>query len=231
MTLDLTYKGIDVSEGLIVSGFLLIVLSVFYLYKKENRIILGLIVSQYKSRRAELKKDNTFSDRVLFIALIAMVIILGLKWVSLMVVVSNSMLPEFQRGDMIVVQSIFLTPEPGDIVTFSLKNKNYDVSHRVINNLNGEIITKGDNNPRNDDYDTKQENIKAKAILINNHPIVIKNLGALFITDYSKQGVIYKYGDQFTFLQQLSATIKAWGIIITIFALLGYIMMMQRNKR
>jgi signal peptidase len=229
--MDLTYNGIDVSEGLIVSGIVLILLAVFYLFKKENRIIIGMIASQYKPRRAELKKDHTLSDRVLFIAILAIVIILGLKWVSLMVVVSNSMLPEFQRGDMIVVQSIFLTPEPGDIVTFNLKNKNYDVSHRVINNLNGEIITKGDNNPRNDDYDTKQENIKAKAILINNHPIVIKTLGALFITDYSKQGVIYKYGDQFTFLQQLSATIKTWGIVITIFALLGYIMMMQRDKR
>lgn len=229
--MDLTYNRIDLSEGLIVSGIVLILLAVFYLFKKENRIIISIIASQYKPRRAELKKDATGSDSLQFIILLAIVIIMGLKLVSPMVVISDSMKPEFQRGDMIIVQSIFLTPAVGDIITFSLKNKNYDVSHRVISISNSAIITKGDNNPRKDDFDTKPENIKAKAIQINNHPIVIKDFGALFITDYSKQGVIYKYGDQFTFLQQLSATIKTWGIVITIFALLGYIMMIKRDIR
>ncbi len=229
--MELTYSGIDVSEGLIVSGFVLILLAVFYLYKKKNRIIIGLIASQYKPRRAELKKDTSRRDWFLFIVLLVMVIILGLKMVTPMVIVSDSMKPEFQRGDMIIVQTIFLTPEVGDIITFSVINKNVDISHRVISINNGVIITKGDNNARKDEYDTKQENIKAKAIQFNNHPLVIKDLGALFIVDYSKQGVIYKFGDRFTFMQQLSATIKAWGIVITIFALLGYIMMMQRDKR
>lgn len=229
--MDLTYNGTDISEGLIVSGFVFIVLAVFYLYKKKNRIIMGLIASQYKPRHAELKKDTTGRDWLLFIVLLVMVVILGLKLVSPMVIVSDSMKPEFKRGDMIIVQSILLTPEVGDIVTFSVKNKNLDISHRVISVSESAIITKGDNNPRKDDYDTKPENIKAKAIQINNHPLVINDFGALFIVDYSKQGVIYKFGDRFTFLQQLSATIKAWGIVITIFALLGYIMMMQRDRR
>lgn len=229
--MDLTYNGTDISEGLIVSGIVLILLAVFYLFKKKNRIIIGIIASQYKPRRAELKKDTTGRDWLLFIVLLVMVVILGLKLVSPMVIISDSMKPEFKRGDMIIVQSIILTPEVGDIVTFSVKNKNLDISHRVISVSDSAIITKGDNNPRKDDYDTKQENIKAKAIQINNHPLVIRDFGALFITDYSKQGVIYKFGDRFTFLQQLSATIKAWGIVITIFALLGYIMMMQRDRR
>lgn len=229
--MDLTYNRIDVSEELIVSGIVLILFAVFYLFKKENRIIIGMIASLYKPRRAELKKDTTGRDWLIFIVLFAIVIILGLKMVSPMVVISDSMKPEFQRGDMIIVQSINLTPEIGDIITFRMKNKNYDVTHRIISISNSAIITKGDNNPRKDEYDTKQENIKAKAIQINNHPLVIKNFGALFITDYSKQGVIYKYGDQFTFLQQLSATIKTWGIVITVLALLGYIMMIQRDIR
>lgn len=229
--MELTYNGIDVSEGLIVSGFVLILLAVFYLYKKKNRILISLIASQYKPRRAELQKDTTGRDWLLFIVLLVMVVILGLKMVTPMVIVSDSMKPEFQRGDMIIVQSIFLTPEVGDIITFSVKNKNLDISHRVISVSDSVIITKGDNNPRKDDYDTRQENIKAKAIQFNNHPLVIRDVGALFIVDYSKQGVIYKFGDRFTFMQQLSMTIKAWGIVITIFALLGYIMIMQRDKR
>jgi signal peptidase len=221
----------DVTEGLIVTAIALLLLGILFLFSRRNKILLGFIESQYKPRRADLKIDTTGRDWLLFIVLLVIVIILGLKMVTPMVVVSDSMKPEFQRGDMIMVQSVFLTPEPGDIVTFNLKSKNYDISHRVISISKEAIITKGDNNPRNDDYGTKQENIKAKAILINNQPIVIKNLGALFITDYSKQGVIYKYGDQFTFLQQLSATIKAWGIVITIFALFGYIIMMQKDNR
>ncbi len=231
MTLDLTYKGTDISEGLIVSGFVLILLAIFYLYKKENRIIIGLIASQYKPRRAELKRDTTARDWLLFIVVLALIIILAMKMVSPVVVVSDSMKPEFQRGDMIITQSVFLTPEVGDIITFDVKNSNNDVSHRVIKISNSAIITKGDNNPRNDDYGTTQKDVKAKAIQINNHPLVIKNVGALFITDYSKQGVIYKFGDQFTFMQKLSATIKAWGIVLTIFALLGYMIMMQKDKR
>ncbi|MCX9025914.1 MAG: signal peptidase I [Candidatus Methanoperedens sp.] len=229
--MDLTYQGTDISEGLIVSGFVLFLLAVFYLYKKENRIIIGLIASQYKPRRAELKKDTTGRDWLLFIVVLAMVAILGLKLVSPMVIVSDSMKPEFQRGDMIIVQSIFLTPEVGDIITFSVKTNNNDISHRVISISNSAIITKGDNNPRKDEYNTKLENVKAKAIQINNHPLVVRDLGALFITDYSKQGVIYKFGDRFTFMQKLSVTIKAWGVVLTIFALLGYFMMMQREKR
>lgn len=229
--MDLTYNGIDVSKGLIVSGIVLILLAVFYLYKKKNRIIIGLIASRYKPRPAELKKDTSGKDWVLFIVILAMIILLGLKMVTPMVIVSDSMKPEFKRGDMIIVQSLFLTPNIDDIITFNVKNKNYDISHRVIKISDGAIITKGDNNPRKDEYNTRQDNIKAKAIQFNNHPLVIKDLGALFIVDYSKQGVIYKFGDRFTFLQQLSATIKAWGIVITIFALLGYIMMMQRDNR
>lgn len=229
--IDLTFKGTDISEGLIVSGFVLILLAVFYLYKKENRIIIGLLASQYKPRRAELKKDTTGTDWLLFIVVLAMVVILGLKLVSPMVIVSDSMKPEFQRGDMIIVQSIFLTPEVGDIITFSVKTNNNDISHRVISISSSAIITKGDNNPRKDEYHTTQENVKAKAIQFNNHPLVIRDLGALFITDYSKQGVIYKFGDRFTFMQQLSAAIKAWGVVLTIFSLFGYIMMMQRDKR
>jgi len=229
--MDLTYKGADVSQGLIITGFVLILLAVFYLYKKENRIIIGVMASQYKPRRAELKKDTTVRDWSLFLFNLAVIVILGLKLVTPVVVVSDSMKPGFQRGDMIIVQSMFLTPEVGDIIMFSVKDKNYDISHRIISIKNGAIITKGDNNPRKDDYNTKQENIKAKAIQINKNTLVIKNFGALFITDYSKQGVISKWGDQFTFMQNLSAAIKAWGVVLTIFSLFGYIIMMQKEKR
>ncbi len=229
--MELTYNGIDVSEGLIVSGTVLIMLAVYYLYKKENGLIIWVIERQYKPHRAGLKKDTRRQDWLLLMFLLAAVVIMGLKLVSPMVIISDSMKPEFQRGDMIITQSVFLTPQPGDIITFNVKNQNIEVSHRVININGGAIKTKGDNNPSADLYDTTQKNIIAKAIQINNHPLVIRGLGALFITDYSKQGVIYKFGDRFTFMQQLSATIRAWGYIITIIAILAYIFIMAGDKK
>jgi len=229
--MDLTYNRIDVSEELIVSGIVLILFAVFYLFKKENRIIIGMIASLYKPHRAELKKDTTVRDWLQFLIILGIIVIFGLKLITPVVVVSDSMKPVFERGDMFIVQSISLTPELGDIITFTVADKNYDVSHRVIAIKNDIIITKGDNNPRKDDYKTRQKNIKGKAIQFNNTPLVIKGFGALFITDYSKQGVISKWGDTFTLMQQISAAIKVWGLVITIIALLGYILMMQRDKR
>lgn len=103
----------DVTEGLIVTAIALLLLGILFLFSRRNKILLRFIESQYKPRHAELKIDTTGRDWLLFIVLLVIVIILGLKMVTPMVVISDSMKPEFQRGDMIMVQSVFLTPEPG----------------------------------------------------------------------------------------------------------------------
>lgn len=221
--------GIDVTEGVLVTIFILVILCLFYLYKKGNRLIMWLVVWLYKPRPAELKKDTSKQDWLLLIAMLSLVIIMGIKLVTLMVVVSDSMKPEFERGDIFIAQSFNLTPSPGDIITFRVENEANAVSHRVVSMSNkGKIITKGDNNGYIDKYNTKQKDIIAKAIVYNDHPIVIKKFGALFITDYKGEGIIFKWGDRFTFMQQLSATIKAWGYVITIIAIIAYILMMKR---
>ncbi len=231
LELELVYEGIriDILEGLIISGITLFLFAVYYLYKKENRIIIWILDWFTRPPKAELKKDTKGRDWLIFIILLVLVVILGIKLVTFIVVVSDSMVPEFQRGDMILTQSINTTPEVGDIITFNVKDRKIAETHRVIELKNGLILTKGDNSIIPDSYGTMQKDIIAKAIQINKHPIVIKNLGALFITDYSKQGVIYKFGDRFTFLQQLSATIKVWGILITALALLAYVVLIIRS--
>jgi len=206
---------------LIVSGIFLILLFIFYLYKHENKYIMGILCSMYKHEPAKIEKDTRLNDWIVFIILLVIVIIMGIKLVTFIVVISDSMKPEFERGDMILTQSFFLTPEPGDIITFTIEDRNVAVSHRVVKvESGGRIITQGDAYKIPDRFKTYQKNVVAKAIQINGHPIVIKGLGALFITDYSKTGVIYKWGDRFTFMQQLSATIKAWGFLITAISLL-----------
>jgi len=214
-------------EGIIVSGIFLFLFLILYLYKHENKYIINILSWQYKSERAKLEKDSKTEDWILLIALFVLIFIMGIKLITFTVVISDSMKPEFQRGDMVLMQAFFKEPKVGDIITFNAEDARYAITHRVVST--GEIITtKGDNNPYKDNYKTTQDKVLLKAVVINNHPIVIKGLGALFITDYSKQGVIYKYGDQFTFMQQLSATIRAWGYVITIIALFAYIMSIKR---
>jgi signal peptidase I len=204
-------------------------LAIFYLYKKKNVIIMRIIASQYKPPRSELKRDTRTQDWFLLIALIAVVIVMGFKLVTFVVVISNSMTPEFERGDMILTQSFSLIPNPGDIITFHVEGERNAISHRVVKvSGKGIIKTRGDNNGYDDEYKTRQQDVIAKAIMFDNHPVVIKGFGALFITDYKAQGVIFKWGDQFTFMQKLSATIKTWGLVITVVAILAYIVTMKK---
>ena len=224
--------GSDVTDGIIVSIISLVILFIFYLYKVQNRLIMKIIVYLYKPQPVELKKDTRVKDWLLLIILLVLVTMLGLKLVTLIVVISDSMKPEFEKGDMVLTQSIFLTPEPGDIITFHVENGLNSVSHRVVSISNkGLITTKGDNNGYKDDFKTKQKDVIAKAVMFDGHPIVIKEFGSLFITDYKKEGVIFKWGDRFTFMQQLSAVIKAWGFIITIICILAYLVTMKTDNR
>jgi signal peptidase len=218
---------INYTEPVVVSLLFLFIFLLFFLYKHENKHLINILSWQYKVEPAKLEKDTRLQDWLFLILLLVLIFVMGLKFLTFTVIISDSMKPEFQRGDMVLMQAIFKEPKIGDIITFSAEDTQYGITHRVVS-IEGSIITRGDNNPYNDNYKTSKDRVLLKAITFNDHPIVIKGLGALFITDYSKQGTIYKYGDQFTFLQQLSATIRAWGYVITIIALLAYIMSMKK---
>jgi hypothetical protein len=115
---------------------------------------------------------------------------------------------------------------------FTAEDMKNPISHRVVSITNkGLIKTKGDNNPRVDNYRTTQKNVISKAVIFQNHPVVIKKIGALFIADFRTEGVLYKWGDRFTFLKNLSAAIKTWGFVITMIAILGYLFMMLGGRR
>lgn len=219
---------IDYNQAIIGTILFLIVFFLFYLYKHENKYIISILSWQYKAEPAKLEKDSRFEDWALFILLLVLIIIMGVKLVTFTVVISDSMRPEFQRGDMILMQGFFKDPQVGDIITFNTEDSRYAITHRVYS-VGSTITTKGDNIPYPDRYKTTQDKVLLKAITIGDHPIVIKGLGALFITDYAKTGTISKFGDQFTFMQNLSATIRVWGWLITMIALLTYIMSIKRK--
>jgi len=186
-------------------------------------------LQKYSYKPSPIKIDwHSHWDWVIILIICLLALITGTKLIFLMVVVSDSMSPEFNRGDMIITQSINTTPSIGDIITFKTPGIQTSVTHRVVRFDGQRIRTRGDNTNTIDRFQTYKGDVISKAIVINGHPIVIKNLGALFITDYSKQGALSRFGDQFTFMQNLSRTISAWGFVISI---LGLVLLISTIKR
>ncbi len=78
-------------------------------------------------------------------------------------VFSNSMVPEFSKGDMIIVSG----PSGlsvGDIVVYDNPNYKYPIIHRVIEIKDGKVRTKGDNNASPDPWETPISNVHGKAV-------------------------------------------------------------------
>jgi len=226
-------KIIDYTIPVLVSIFFMILLLVFYLYKTENKILMRFLSARFMKNthfRAQIKKDTRKEDFVFMIVLLLLVFAFGLNVIIFQVVISDSMVPEFQRGDLVLTQTVFKEPEVGDIITFKAADVQNPVTHRVTNIRGDLVTTKGDNNPLTDDYGTTKGDVIGKAIIISGHPFVIKDVGAYFILDFSKEGKLYKYGDQYAFLQQMFLTIRTWGYVITIFAFSALLITMTGKR-
>ena len=79
---------------------------------------------------------------------------------SVLEVVSGSMEPTLQVGDLIVIQTKHYQYQENDIVTFYDVNHSF-VTHRIISLEKDQMITKGDNNNTNDEA-TATKNIVGK---------------------------------------------------------------------
>ncbi|KCZ70807.1 signal peptidase I [Candidatus Methanoperedens nitroreducens] len=226
-------KVIDYTTPALVSGSFALLLLVFYLYKSENSKMMHFLSARFMRNRyspAQIQKDTRSQDAVMLTVLMIMILALGLKMIMLQAVVSDSMVPEFKKGDLILTQTMSKEPQVGDIVTFKARNVINPVTHRVIDIRDNIVITKGDNNPLVDDYFTTRDDIIGKAVVIRDNPVVIKDIGSYFILDFSKEGRLYKYGDKFEFIQQMFLTIRTWGYVLTAIALIALIMSMAGNK-
>lgn len=227
-------EKIDYVVPLVVSAISIILLFVFYLYKTGNPAVMKPISSWYmKTRysRATPTKDTRNEDAILLIILVIFMLSFGLKLIGFAVVVSDSMRPEFQRGDMVLNQAIFKDPRIGDIITFNAEGVTTTVTHRVVG-INGNFVrTKGDNNPLADDYRTTDKDIVGKAVIIDGHPVMIPGIGSYFILDFSKEGKLAKFGDQYEFLQKMFLTIRTWGYVITIIAFSALLLTMFGNRK
>jgi len=80
---------------------------------------------------------------------IALGFILGTE-TPVVAVFSDSMVPTFFRGDMMLVYGE-KNLKVGDVVVFDSPDRKYPIIHRIHEIRDGGIITKGDNNPSTDE--------------------------------------------------------------------------------
>ena len=79
-------------------------------------------------------------------------------------VFSDSMVPTFFKGDMIVVYGT-RDVNVGNIIVFDVPDRKYPIIHR-INSINDSIITtKGDHNQYQDPWRTTKDKIHGRAVL------------------------------------------------------------------
>ena len=97
------------------------------------------------------------------------------------VVLSGSMEPTFQRGDILFLNNVNPEVQVGDVVVFKIKDRDIPIIHRILkvhqDNTTGkvELLTKGDNN-RVDD----RSGVYARGQLwLNRDDIVGKAVGSL----------------------------------------------------
>lgn len=115
-------------------------------------------------------KENKFKKAVVTIPLILLVtliiaLISGVFRYNAIAIVSNSMVPTFQRGSVVVYEKLdkedLINIEKNDIIIF--KNDNKILVHRVVDILKYsnkiEFITKGDNNEAKDDFRTPDSDV------------------------------------------------------------------------
>lgn len=84
------------------------------------------------------------------------------------VVLSGSMTPNINKGDLVIVKDVsFNELSVGDVITFESKKTDNYVTHRIseINSKEEKIITKGDANNIEDSSPVYKNNIQGKMIM------------------------------------------------------------------
>ncbi|WP_051359397.1 signal peptidase I [Paucisalibacillus globulus] len=142
-----------------------------------------------------LKKALAYTFRVLFIVLFLVIIFLVIQLklnsdtppsifgYQPLTVLSNSMNPSFETGDLIIIKKVVASSiKEGDVITFHEGNGKF-VTHRVVKVVqqdgNSGFVTKGDNNNVNDEQVVSSEQLMGKKVfLINNGGHIAKFIGS-----------------------------------------------------
>lgn len=138
------------------------------------------------------------------------------------VVLSGSMRPTADKGDMILMQNFNVTPEVGDIIMFHVEKIGKDdvITHRVHSISESGIRTKGDAGSV-DNWIIHENNIISEAIIVGDKPIVMKDVGFYFLDESPTS----TYRGEFGFIQTVLLKSKEFGLLIFVVCVVLFILL------
>ena len=149
------------------------------------------------------------------------------------IVTSGSMEPTFKKGDLVFMQDVLVKPKTGDIIIFTdpqgitVGNRPVTVTHRITD-IAGDIIrTKGDNNPAPDSWRINKKTILGKALILNDKPVVLKDVGKYFLLDFRTT----EYNEEFLAIAKTIQNMRAMGIMIFFVCLVLYLFLSIKEAR
>ena len=195
----------------------------FQRYSARQRV--ERLISRRKEQEVSIVK--LMAELGFFMLLIALALTHKVFWA---VAVSNSMYPTFEKGDMILMQSLIIDPEPGDIVMFNRPDLNYAVTHRVLK-VDGDRIYTGGDASGPDSWFITRKDILAEAIQISGKPIVLKAVGNYFILNAKELRSIGPFGQEYLFYKNLVNLFRSYAVAIIIISITAYIYLEIRGKK
>ncbi|HWR26750.1 MAG TPA: signal peptidase I [candidate division Zixibacteria bacterium] len=137
-------------------------------------------IERFREHRQSSMSRNIVVQAIPWLAVMALVVILGNHYLYFGTVLSGSMEPLFKRGDLVLMQTFDKHPKVGDIIMFKVVGIDKPITHRIIDvDKDGDIFTKGDANTEVDTWQFRKEDIMGKAIVPGGKPIVIKGIGSV----------------------------------------------------
>ncbi len=188
--------------------------------RMESKKLLSRAMLTRRKRAA-----RTALEFSLFLAVVYLILSGNIFWA---VVVSNSMVPTFERGDMVLVQRIHVEPEKGDIVMFNRGDLNLPVTHRVLG-VKGNLVYTGGDSSGPDPTPVRIDNIVGEVVTVFGKPVVLRGVGSYFILDAKELRDIGPYGQEYLFYKNLISLIREYALVILIVAITVYVYTILRE--
>ena len=178
-----------------------------------------------------MHKPSLLGSTIAFAILVLIISLLLFKVVFFTVVTTGSMSPTLERGDLVLMQRINTEPAVGDIITLEREESFLPITHRVVAVTEEGVKTQGDARGRVDPWLVPEEEIMAKAVVLGKTPVVLKDVGDYFILDASRETRVGRFGTEYAFMKNLFSTLKVYGYVLCIIAILGYVILTVREHK
>ncbi|PWB56914.1 MAG: signal peptidase I [Candidatus Methanoperedenaceae archaeon] len=183
----------------------------------------------YLERFREYKRSNF--DKNTIVKLLPLLAVLAFLYVLISqnlffgAVLSGSMEPTFKRGDLVLMQSLYGEPAVGDIIMFIPMKGMEPITHRITSIDKYKYIrTKGDANPKEDDWIVRIMDIKAKSVIIFGKPIVLPGFGTSLVSRAENFSIVTKLTKEQS-LDSLFQQFRSYTPLIIFIMLVIYIFM------